>query len=547
MSAPVTILGQPHAADGSGYYRFYQPYKHLARGSDLRILLPEAGTKFTPNDEQIAEVDVVVGQRFCGPDGIALWQRWKGHTALVYEVDDDVLHPDSWSGLAHMFDPFVHDSFKVCIAASDMVTASTEPLADVMRRYNPNVRVIPNHIEADMLYLDRTRREQLVVGWAGGMSHLADWVHIADPVGTVLRSNPDIDVHFCGIDYSPVLRLDRPTRYSAWKPDVWSYFKQIDFDIGLAPLASTPFNDCKSHIRALEYMALGIPVVASDCPAYRDLIVDGVTGFLVRSEDEWQARLTDLVNDEAMRTEMGAKGREVAAGWTIQQGWKLWRDAYEDVARMPLAPMTIIPVAGLTDLEKANVAEWRRLFQEQPGERPHHRGIDCQQFAADLDRYTELVADLKPPFIVEIGRANAGTALYLADELAKVVPDGQVISIDIMGPQPAHENITYIEGSSTSPLVFEAVRELAAGRRGLVLIDGEHSSAQVARELAVYADMADYLIVEDTIVEHLGWSDGPHIALVGWLMGHPEFTVDLDPAPTQHPGGWVRRTTQENT
>ena len=41
--------------------------------------------------------------------------------------------------------------------------------------------------------------------------------------------------------------------------------------------------------------------------------------------------LSDLINDEAIRTEMGAKGREVAQGWTIQQGWRLWRDAYEDV------------------------------------------------------------------------------------------------------------------------------------------------------------------------------------------------------------------------
>jgi glycosyltransferase involved in cell wall biosynthesis len=78
-------------------------------------------------------------------------------------------------------------------------------------------------------------------------------------------------------------------------------------------------------------MALGIPVIASDTPAYRDLVVDGVTGYLVRTRDEWEDRLTDLVNDEAMRTEMGAKGRQVASGWTIQQGWKLWRDAYEAV------------------------------------------------------------------------------------------------------------------------------------------------------------------------------------------------------------------------
>jgi glycosyltransferase involved in cell wall biosynthesis len=63
------------------------------------------------------------------------------------------------------------------------------------------------------------------------------------------------------------------------------------------------------------------------------MVVDSVTGFLVRTEAEWRARLNDLVNDEAMRVEMGEKGREIARQWTIQTGWKLWRDAYEGVVK----------------------------------------------------------------------------------------------------------------------------------------------------------------------------------------------------------------------
>jgi glycosyltransferase involved in cell wall biosynthesis len=167
------------------------------------------------------------------------------------------------------------------------------------------------------------------------MSHLGDWMEVADPIRDVLNTHPATDMHFIGIDYSPVLKLDRPCRYTPWKTDVWGYFKANDFDIGLAPLAPTPFNDSKSHIRALEYMALGIPVIAADRPAYRDLVVDGVTGYLVSSAEQWAARLRELINDEAARDELGAKGRQVAQGWTIQTGWKLWRDAYEEVAGWP--------------------------------------------------------------------------------------------------------------------------------------------------------------------------------------------------------------------
>lgn len=325
---PLSILGYPHEADGSGYYRFYLPYKHLARGVQHRVMLPEPGTKFTPNNDQIGELDVIVGQRFMGAQGVELWERWCGRVKLVYETDDDMLRPDTSSGLAHLHDDGVRESFKRCVRMADMVTVSTEPLADQMRQYNPNVRVLPNFVHGDMLYLDRPRRDRVTVGWSGGMSHLADWVPVSDPLREVFDSHPDVDMHFIGITYAPLLR--RECRYTPWKPDVWDYYQGVDFDIGLAPLVDSPFNVCKSHIKALELMALGIPVVASDVPAYRDLVVDGVTGYLVSDEAGWRNRVTDLVNDEAMRTEMGKAGREVASQWTIQAGWKLWRDVYEE-------------------------------------------------------------------------------------------------------------------------------------------------------------------------------------------------------------------------
>ena len=282
---PLTVLGQPHEADGSGYYRFYLPYKHLARNVPHRILLPEAGTKFQPNEEQVAELDAIVGQRFMGAAGLSLWEKWAGKVKLVYETDDDMLNPDPSAGLPHLHDEMVRESYKRCIAMSDLVTVSTEPLAERVRQYNPNVRVLPNCIHGDMLYLDRPKADRVTIGWAGGMSHLKDWVEIANPLGEVLDYEPDVDMHFVGIDYSPLLRLKRECRYTPWRPDVWEYLRGLDFDIGLCPLADIPFNECKSHIKALEYMALGIPVIASDRTAYRDLVVDGVTGYLVSTSD----------------------------------------------------------------------------------------------------------------------------------------------------------------------------------------------------------------------------------------------------------------------
>lgn len=190
------------------------------------------------------------------------------------------------------------------------------------------------------------------------------------------------------------------------------------------------------------------------------------------------------------------------------------------------------------DAVTTSVLRWYRP------DRPAYRGIYCQQFETDLDRYAEVIAELAPPFVAEIGRAEGGTALFLADRLAEANPAGVVVSIDIAPPvylSRTGPRVVYVTASSTDVEAVAKVRQAAADEPGLILLDGDHSSAQVTHELALYADMAAYLIVEDTIMRHLGDQDGPHVALDAWLPDHPEFVPDPDPVPTQHPGGWLRR------
>jgi glycosyltransferase involved in cell wall biosynthesis len=113
---------------------------------------------------------------------------------------------------------------------------------------------------------------------------------------------------------------------------VWDYYRAIDGDIGVIPLRSTPFNDARSFVKALELAALGIPVVASDVPAYRGFVEHGVTGFLAAGPTDWRRYLTELVADPDLREQMGKAARELAAQHTIQTGWRKWADAYAAAA-----------------------------------------------------------------------------------------------------------------------------------------------------------------------------------------------------------------------
>jgi glycosyltransferase involved in cell wall biosynthesis len=201
----------------------------------------------------------------------------------------------------------------------------------VFGHYNPNVVVIPNFIHEDLLGRERPSWApgRVTVGWAGGLTHLQDIALLQQPLKELRRTTSGYDLHFLGQDYRPLFAQEG--RFTPWQPNVWDYYRAIDFDIGVVPLADTPFNRCRTPIKALEYAALGIPVLASDVEPYRGFVVDGVTGYLCRTETDWRSRLRELVNDPQQRAEMGAKAREVAAGHTIQQGWQRWAAAYEGV------------------------------------------------------------------------------------------------------------------------------------------------------------------------------------------------------------------------
>ena len=186
--------------------------------------------------------------------------------------------------------------------------------------------------------------------------------------------------------------------------------------------------------------------------------------------------------------------------------------------------------------------QWRR--KDRPA--PTWRLIGCQQFPADLWRYAELCFVLEPAFVIEVGASAGGTALFLADVLSLMGP-ARVYAIDINPVPVQHPRLVALTGDSVSDETLDEITRIADGRRGLVLLDGDHSAGHVARELDLYAPLADYLVVEDTIMEWLPeFPGGPLDALNAWLPSHPEFTTDPDPipGPTQHPGGWLRRTTE---
>jgi hypothetical protein len=325
-----------HDGSGCAWYRTIMPLREMAKhGHDVTLVSAQqsdGGPGVTI--PQAAGHDIVVAQRWNNHAAMGSWRRMAQSSKLVYETDDDVFSVDqvNWSAYCIYSRADVQDAVSFSARTASLVTVSTEPLAQVMREHSDNVVVLPNHIPGYVCDMERPRAERLTVGWMGGASHGRDLSLIAGPVRRFLDRNPGWDMHLIGVDYRPTINYDRSrVRFSPWihivdEPE--AFYGSMDFDIGLAPIYPTTFSASKSAIKALEYAALGIPVIASDCEAYRDFVLHGVTGFLVKRDHEWLGYLDLLANDEGLRAEMGAKAREVARSHVIDAGWKLWEQAY---------------------------------------------------------------------------------------------------------------------------------------------------------------------------------------------------------------------------
>ena len=166
----------------------------------------------------------------------------------------------------------------------------------------------------------------------GGGSHARD-IHMATgATRRFMKRHKNWDLVVSGVDYRSAFKVAPERSYHIpWihvSDDADVFYRAIDFDIGICPLLDTQFARGKSWIKALEYMARGIPVVASDVEPYRRFITHGVDGFLVKREHEWLTALSTLAGDEDLRARMGAAALEKARANTIEGHWREWADAY---------------------------------------------------------------------------------------------------------------------------------------------------------------------------------------------------------------------------
>jgi glycosyltransferase involved in cell wall biosynthesis len=170
--------------------------------------------------------------------------------------------------------------------------------------YNPTTIDTKSHHNPELY---KKNSNQLTIGWTGSYSTLKYLLNLESVFEQVEQKFPFIQFIIIA-DKPPQLNL----KSIAFLP--WSLQSEITdlakIDIGVMPLPDDEWSKGKCGFKALQYMSLQIPVVASPVGVNTLIIEHGSNGLLASSEEEWVLYLTQLILDEALRINLGKNGRE---------------------------------------------------------------------------------------------------------------------------------------------------------------------------------------------------------------------------------------------
>lgn len=317
----------------------------------------------TPEDKTRAAKasDIVVFHRPDDPKKLELARILKGQGKKIV-MDNDDTHKDMGGIILNEY--FNKERVKKGLTSinkildafaieADLITCSTEYLAEEYRKLNPNVVVLPNYI--DPFYFDEPLRNEddvVRIGITGsiGMSNDLD---VLNPIFKHYEKDPRVKLVFFSLPADPKNNPFIANAYQneynfldsmdvEWHATVnmdkyYDKLNSLKLDIMLIPRSDSYFNRCKSNLKFIESSMFEIPIISQG-------FTDGKSPYQVNPEDskymkividnnDWIPAIEELIADKEKRREMGRKAREyVEKNYNIEDHAHKWEDAHGSIS-----------------------------------------------------------------------------------------------------------------------------------------------------------------------------------------------------------------------
>jgi hypothetical protein len=256
---------------------------------------------------RLPRYDAVLVQRgvySIGPGLAALPIEWH-RGRVVFDLDDDVFSPKPSIAAKSPAARWLYgpQQARRVLARADRVVVSTAVLRDALPP--PHLRpatVLPTVPDPSKYAVATHQDDHRLIGWAGtngGLPYL-------DPLREVLgRLRAEGTGRMQVVSSQP---WDGPSEFRPWQLEEESTLFS-DFAVGIMPLPDTDYTRAKAGFKLLQYMAAGVPVVASPIGVNTQLVRDSDAGILAGDPSEWEEALRMLLSSAKMRQRLGSNGR----------------------------------------------------------------------------------------------------------------------------------------------------------------------------------------------------------------------------------------------
>ncbi len=227
---------------------------------------------------------------------------------VIFDYDDAIFHNyDLHSNT--IVRSVLGQKLKTTIRQASMALCGNSYLAEYTSELCPRTEIVPTVVDTSIycpLSLRRSKNIKANIGWIGTPSTWIEYMNPMVPKFIEIAGKNGARLSVMGADHNA---LSNPfIDFFEWKLDGEVPFLQ-NIDIGVMPLTDTPWARGKCGYKLIQYMACGLPVIASPIGVNCDIVEHGVNGFLAETETEWVEALNTLLSDSDLRKRMGKAGR----------------------------------------------------------------------------------------------------------------------------------------------------------------------------------------------------------------------------------------------
>jgi glycosyltransferase involved in cell wall biosynthesis len=245
----------------------------------------------------------------------ALFERYLNFRGVpyVFDYDDPIFH---YYDLSHSRTVkwLLGNKMKQVVRGASVVFGGSPYLVDYARAQNADVELLPTVVDLKKYHQTkkfetpaRSGGQPFVLGWIGSPSTAAYLTALAPALREFCARHAGARLVCVGS--GPLSIPGVPVEIREWT-DATEVSDILDFDVGLMPLTDDPWSRGKCGFKLIQYMACGVPALASPVGVNSTIVEEGLSGFLPRTQAEWVAALERLIGNPQLLAKMGARGRQ---------------------------------------------------------------------------------------------------------------------------------------------------------------------------------------------------------------------------------------------